>query len=145
MNEQAEALGRPFTIPLSGSQYVFWFQELDTDPVEFSFDFVTSIPGDYNGDNFVNAADYTVWRNMVGQEVPSGTGADGDGNGFVDSDDYLLWRATYGMMVSPGSGASANVGTQVPEPNAMLASIVAAMLLLGVSGRHAPTVRRICT
>lgn len=58
--------------------------------------------GDYNGDELVNAADYTVWRdslNSVGADLP----ADGDGDMDVDADDYLIWRASF-LASSSGSG-----------------------------------------
>jgi hypothetical protein len=70
--------------------------------------------GDYNHDGQVNAADYIVWRNSLGQ---SGAGllADGDGNGTVDVNDYSLWRANFGRLVD---GPFAVVAT-VPEPSSM--------------------------
>ena len=53
--------------------------------------------GDYNGDGVVDAADYTVWRNTLGEDVANrGDGADGDADGIVDEDDYGYWRARYG-------------------------------------------------
>ena len=47
------------------------------------------IPGDYNGDGSVDAADYTVWRDTfgaMGADLP----ADGNGDMVVDSLDYDL-------------------------------------------------------
>jgi hypothetical protein len=73
-----------------------------------------AVPGDYNGNGIVDAADYVIWRNTMGQEG-SGLAADGNGNGVVDSGDYDFWRARVGNS----SGAVANA---VPEPTA--ASIV---------------------
>src|SRR5688572_9519961 len=41
-------------------------------------------PGDYNDDTSVDAADYVVWRNTLGQTVAQlGRGADGDADGVV--------------------------------------------------------------
>lgn len=74
------------------------------------------LAGDYNEDGTVDAADYTVWRDMLGMSVASGTGADGDGNGMIDVADYGVWRTNFGM--SSGGGAA------VPEP--------ASLLVLGV-------------
>jgi hypothetical protein len=79
-------------------------------------------PGDYNGDDIVNAADYVVWRKTLGQTVPRGTGADGDGNGVIDMPDLDVWRAEFGES-APGGGSAA-----VPEPSAGL------MLLLIMFG-----------
>jgi hypothetical protein len=55
------------------------------------------LPGDYNGDNVVNAADYIVWRKTDG--APAG---------------YNAWRANFGATASSGTGAM--VGAAVPEP-----------------------------
>jgi hypothetical protein len=77
----------------------------------------TGLPGDFNNDNLVNAADYTVWRDNQGST--SSLAADASGNGKVDQADYNIWSANY------GSSAAA---TAVPEPTAVL------MALLGVAG-----------
>lgn len=55
----------------------------------------TALPGDFNGDGTVDAADYTVWRDGLGSE-------------FTASD-YEVWRDNYGA--SQGGVASA-----APEP-----------------------------
>jgi hypothetical protein len=63
--------------------------------------------GDYNVNGNVDAADYVLWRKMLGTNVPNGTGADGSGNGVVDQADYNVWRAHFGPSLPPGSGSSA--------------------------------------
>jgi hypothetical protein len=60
---------------------------------------------DYNENGVVDAADYVVWRNSLGQTVPAGTAGDGNGDGMVTSADYDLWRADFG---STGANASLN-------------------------------------
>ena len=86
-----------------------------------------TLPGDYNHDNLVNAADYTVWRNSIGQ---SGTGlaADGDGNGKIDDGDFVVWRLYFGETIG-GSGAG-GIGS-VPEPASfvLLLNVLAVVLL----------------
>jgi O-glycosyl hydrolase/regulation of enolase protein 1 (concanavalin A-like superfamily) len=69
---------------------------------------VTPLP-DYNGNGVVDGADYTVWRDTLGQSgLTPYSGADGDGDGMVDSDDFLVWKANFGATVpSPGSGSGA--------------------------------------
>ncbi|HVT30489.1 MAG TPA: hypothetical protein VHE81_20940 [Lacipirellulaceae bacterium] len=71
------------------------------------------IPGDYNGDGSVNAADYVIWRKN---------------NGSVSG--YNVWRAHFGE--SGGSGALATVGAAVPEPGsrALAISMVATILFV---------------
>jgi hypothetical protein len=88
----------------------------------------TISPGDYNGDGSVDAADYTVWRDTLGQTVASGTGADGDGNGTIEDADYDLWKLNYGG--GGGSGASTAV---VPEP---LSATLLLTALLGLAVRR---------
>ena len=45
---------------------------------------------DYNDDGTVDAADYTIWRDSLGQNVTLGTGADGDEDGYIGLEDYDL-------------------------------------------------------
>ena len=78
--------------------------------------------GDYNSDGRVDAADYTVWRNTLGQ---SGIGlpADGDGDNTVTSLDYGIWKMNYGETA--GSGSVANRVSVVPEPSSLTLTILA--------------------
>ena len=55
--------------------------------------------GDFNSDGDVNAADFTVWRDTLGDTVTPGTGADASNNGLIDQDDYDIWVQTYGLSV----------------------------------------------
>jgi hypothetical protein len=126
----------PFEYPLTEPQYVFWAQELNSDLYQYTFDFVVSIPGDYNLDGTVNAADYTVWRNTLGDEVSTGEGADGDRDQVIDSDDYLVWKAAYGLVISEGAGAAIATGNNVPEPASLLMCAVAGLLSVGAANRR---------
>ena len=54
------------------------------------------VPGDYNGDGIVDARDYVVWRNSVGQTVTFFDAADGNGDGTINAGDYSVWRANFG-------------------------------------------------
>jgi hypothetical protein len=77
---------------------------------------VTSrVPGDYNADGIVNAADYVVWRRTFGQSglrpAADGTGQGGAPDGVVDELDYNFWRANFGNT-SGGAATALNV----PEP-----------------------------
>jgi len=84
-----------------------------------------TLVGDYNGNGVVDAADYTVWRDTLGQSG-SGLAADGDGNGVVDSGDYDVWKTNFGQHAGSGTGASANAA--VPEPSTW------ALLMFGAAG-----------
>jgi hypothetical protein len=62
------------------------------------------VPGDYNRDDVVDAADFTLWRKTLGTFVPKYSGADGNGNGEVEIGDYAVWREHFGE--TPPSGAA---------------------------------------
>jgi CSLREA domain-containing protein len=65
-----------------------------------------ALPGDYNGNHVVDAADYVIWRKMLGAEVPRYTGADGSGNSSIDAEDHGVWRANFGKTL-PAAAAAA--------------------------------------
>jgi hypothetical protein len=70
--------------------------------------------GDYNGDGNVDAGDYTVWRNTLGQGIAAGHGADGNNNGSVDPADFTVWKDHFGAAYNSGGGAKGALS--VPEP-----------------------------
>ncbi len=70
------------------------------------------LAGDFNGDNIVNAADYTVWRNGLGSTYTPA--------------DYDVWKSHFGETTA-GSGSLAASGA-VPEPASAM------LLLLGLAG-----------
>jgi T5SS/PEP-CTERM-associated repeat protein len=76
---------------------------------------VPALAGDYNANGAVDAADYIVWRKMLGQNG-IGLAADGSGNTVVDQEDYAVWRSNFGAV----SGNGAGVATNVPEPGSLL-------------------------
>jgi hypothetical protein len=136
MNVEAASLGRPYDLPLTGSSYVFWIQELDASVVTFTYDIVVSVPGDYNEDGTVNAADYTVWRNTLGDEVAIGTGADGNRDEIVGVEDFVIWKETYGTVIDMGGGAAVDSGANVPEPSFALLTAIAGLVLGGFHRRR---------
>jgi hypothetical protein len=80
------------------------------------------LAGDYNRDGLVDAVDYTVWRNTLGQIVPhQGDGADGDGSRRVGVPDYGVWKSHYGET-DAGSGAG---GLAIPEPTLTTVALAA--------------------
>jgi T5SS/PEP-CTERM-associated repeat protein len=68
--------------------------------------FLPGIPGDYNNDGMVNAADYVTWRDHLGApaSLPN------DATPGVSIGDYAVWKQNFGA--TPGSGVTA----AVPEP-----------------------------
>jgi hypothetical protein len=75
----------------------------------FSID-VAGIPGDFNHNGVVDAADYVVWRKGLGTT-------------YTQSD-YDVWRTYFGQTAGSGAGAVANAA--VPEPSAPVLMIIAA-------------------
>jgi hypothetical protein len=82
----------------------------------------TVLPGDYNGNGDVDAADYVVWRTLNGQSAAGlaadGTGPEGMPDGVVNQLDYDFWRVHFGDGLSSGGhphGASGMLAA-VPEP-----------------------------
>ncbi len=78
------------------------------------------VPGDYNNNGVVDAADYVLWRNggPLQNEV--------DAPGTVNSADYTAWRARFGNT----SGAGSAVGpAAVPEPGNLCVTFVTALIV----------------
>ncbi len=68
----------------------------------------TFLPGDYNFDNVVDAADYTAWRDALGQSGPTLGGPNEDGESA--SDGYEVWRDNFGASLPSSLTASATAG-----------------------------------
>ncbi len=64
----------------------------------------TNAAGDYNNNGFVDAADYTVWRDNLGSSIaltnenPAATTP-----GVVDQEDYDFWVSRFGSQTSSGA------------------------------------------
>jgi hypothetical protein len=82
------------------------------------------MPGDFNSDTKVDAADYIMWRlnETANAALPNDNGV---GNQAAR---YSLWRANFGNPPGSGTGLS---GAEVPEPASMLLyfSAVGALML----------------
>jgi formylglycine-generating enzyme required for sulfatase activity len=79
------------------------------------------LPGDYNQNGTVDAADYVVWRKAkeLGlADLPN----DDDTAGPISEAEYTLWRANFGETAASGAAASAHAA--VPEPTTLLMFIV---------------------
>lgn len=88
-----------------------------------------ALSGDFNGDGVVDAADYSVWRDNLG-ETEDGSVLSGNGNGgLVDATDYALWRSSFGNPALASSSA-----TQAPEPTSIL--LVLSGSAAGLLGRR---------
>ncbi|QDT69448.1 hypothetical protein MalM25_23860 [Planctomycetes bacterium MalM25] len=76
-------------------------------------------PGDFNGDGFVNVADYTVWRDNEGLAEDGSTLAGNGDGGLVGPTDYTLWADNFGRSFPPSISA-------IPEPAGITLLIAAA-------------------
>jgi hypothetical protein len=89
----------------------------------------TGLPGDYNGNGVVDAADYTAWRDALA--VPGATLLNDPTPGSVDESDFAYWRSHFGDSLTPGGGSGALGGAAqgfaVPEP------ATAVLLLMALS------------
>jgi hypothetical protein len=61
------------------------------------------VPGDYNLDGIVDAADYTLWKDNGGDQI-----------------DYRTWKDNFGLSIASSSGAD-----HVPEPTTLLLALLA--------------------
>jgi hypothetical protein len=99
-----------------------------SDPHVLSLRVVSSLPGDYNSNGIVDAADFTVWRNTlgsVGMDLP----ADGNGNSVIDQADYIVWRQNFGA--SDGAASVANESSSiVPELTSLALARIASVLVV---------------
>ncbi|MEX2310757.1 MAG: PEP-CTERM sorting domain-containing protein [Pirellulales bacterium] len=83
---------------------------------------LSALPGDYNGDGAVDAADYVVWRKFVGAATLNNR--DPNGMGPVGQADYDFWRMHFGETIGSGAGAIGSASAAVPEPTSPLILIV---------------------
>jgi hypothetical protein len=74
------------------------------------------LPGDYNNNGTVDAADYVVWRNG---DSPDDTQAG-----------YNLWKANFGRTAGAGAGGAGGLAA-VPEPATCVMLLVGMVAILG--------------
>ena len=101
-----------------GANYTFW-----DDSTALSATIVPGVPGDYNANGTVDAADYVVWRKNLGtsNDLPN----DRIG-GVVGPTHFEQWRAHFGQTAGTGASlAATRASDAIPEPATI------ALLLLG--------------
>jgi hypothetical protein len=81
---------------------------------------IRPVPGDYNENGIVDAADYVIWRGTNGSTTDLRANGDDTGAsmGVIDQADYNFWRANFGNGAT-GAGAALS-GSVVPEPSTAL-------------------------
>jgi hypothetical protein len=86
------------------------------------------LSGDYNGNNSIDAADYTAWRDKMG----TSTALMNDPTpASVSAADYDYWKSHFGQSVG-GAGLSSNA---VPEPSSAALLALALSSIIGCARR----------
>jgi hypothetical protein len=81
------------------------------------------IPGDFNEDSHVDAADYALWRKGLGTTHTP--------------DDYLVWRAHFGETANgAGNGSISASASLAPEPASTAPAALSVLAMLFVSRRR---------
>jgi hypothetical protein len=97
----------------NNSQFRTWFDGLGYSLVSES----ALLPGDYNGNGVVDAADYVVWRNHLNTSIALPN--EGATPGTVTQEDYDLWLVNFGESSAHNSA--------VPEPSSIIGVVVVAL------------------
>jgi hypothetical protein len=123
------------------------FNTLGQQDLVFQFAVTNNLPGDFNGNGIVDAADYTVWRDNLGSTSNAVLHGNGDATLGVGPGDYTLWKANFGttalvsgppalitgrMLYSalvPGAGSAASA-SPVSEPSTAWLLVVGLPLVM---------------
>jgi hypothetical protein len=113
-------------------QVAFWARFTDGSQGVFVSNKVATVPGDFNFDGTVDAADYVVWRSGLGT--------------LYSPSHYNIWRTNFGSSLGSGSGATlpsaAPLSAAVPEPGNASLLIMAAAIAMWKSRRATLAVSR---
>lgn len=103
------------------------------------------LPFDLNNDNFINAADYTVLRDLFGDTVTPGSLGDFDNNGKIDELDLEKWQLNYGVAPNvvvtegpvqlPGGGGPTFPPSPASIPEPATAALIVVTLGAGLMSR----------
>ena len=82
------------------------------------------LPGDFNHNGTVDAADYIVWRKKPGANYTA--------------DDYNAWRTNFGQSLGSGAWASSaeSPHANVPEPSTLTITFMAILRLMARRNRR---------
>jgi hypothetical protein len=113
-----------FFIQLNNQGGAAWFDNASLNLLTAD---VVAVPGDYNGNGVVDAADYVLWRKggPLANEV--------DNPGTVNAADYTAWRARFGNTSGAASGA---ISASVPEPGTWISATFALLVTAGIMRRR---------
>jgi fibronectin-binding autotransporter adhesin len=92
------------------------------------------LPGDYNEDQVVDAADFVMWRKLFN---PAGPALPNDDTPGVDNDDYDRWKTHFGETSAGSGGSNGTTSGQVPEPTSAILALLALAMVKAVRRRQA--------
>jgi hypothetical protein len=124
---------------IGGAQHLFdlnaddEINHLDLATFDTYWPLTVGVAGDYNGNGVVDAADYTFWRDRLGQNITLPNSDSADMDGVVTTAEYDFWKSRFGATSGSGS-ASLSVGS-VPEPGSLLLAALGAIGLAAVRRR----------
>jgi hypothetical protein len=102
-------------------QLAFWASFTDGSQGVFVSNAVAHVPGDFNSNGTIDAADYVVWRKGVGTTY--------------DENDYELWRSNFGASLGSGSGSALPsaepLSAAVPEPSSFVLLLAGTLAAFG--------------
>jgi T5SS/PEP-CTERM-associated repeat protein len=118
------SVGQSFTIVTANDIYGTFATETLPSVPNLAFDVIynaqsvvltvlSALPGDYNEDGAVDAADYVVWRKTDGTQ-----------------ERFNTWRANFGSTAASGNGSSVN--STVPEPPSLIMLVIAVVTAYSV-------------
>ncbi|MEZ6069062.1 MAG: PEP-CTERM sorting domain-containing protein [Pirellulales bacterium] len=93
------------------------------------------LPGDGNGDGWVDGQDYLIWADAYGDDPadpPGAAGGDYNDDEAVDGLDYLVWAGNFGAHTT---------GITVPEPST--AALIVGSLAVALTTRRRDRRRRL--
>lgn len=99
-----------------------WEMQVNGSELQVRLPGAGGVPGDFNQDGNVDAADYAVWRDN--QNSLSALPNDGGLGTPIGAGHYSLWTSTYGASSSPSAALA------VPEPTALTALCIATLGLV---------------
>jgi hypothetical protein len=131
---QAGEMGEHVGKPIDWIEFEFYntltTEGFDTDfyirSMEINSAAPPGVPGDYNSNGKVDAADYVVWREHLGTSFQLPNEVAGTTPGTVTTEDYNAWRGGFGSTLETGSGAGLVAGV-VPEPGTFVYLVIAAL------------------
>jgi len=92
--------------------------------------FVPPVPGDFDGNGFVDGNDLADWEQGFGISSDAITAnGDADGDSDVDGLDFLIWQKNFGAMPLSASTSA------IPEPSSIVVSLVVFLGLLAGTPR----------